>query len=370
MNLRTIVVVICVLLFTSCKNDKDEPQTLSVTPASLTFSSDEVQTKSVEITTNAALWYVEKSDEWVKYSKAGNKLFISVQEYAHTSKPRTATMTVMTGETQPVDITITQNAKEAKVVSLEPTSLLYDANEIGDKTVTVTTDSENWDATIDASWIVLSKQDNLLKVTVSEINTKSTPLIANIKITAEGAPETILTVTQSAVISLSVTPASLSFKADETVEKQASVLTNANKWSAITDASWMQLIKHNDVLRVIIKEKNTSASPRTANIKVTADKAPDFILPVTQAAVISISATPESLSFKAYDTEKTVTIETNAENWNASTDVAWMKLTKEEDKLKVKITERNSGGLTREADIKITGDDDAVLIIPVTQASI
>ncbi|MDR2914080.1 MAG: hypothetical protein LBV74_04505 [Tannerella sp.] len=368
-GLAVFIAVVNIILFTGCKDDDEKKvEVLSVTPTTLTFTADETQTKTVEVTTNADFWFVEKSDDWVRHSKSGNKLFISVLNHMSTVDGRTATVTVMTGEAQPVDITVTQNAREANAFSINPTSLSYDANEIGDRTVTITTDAESWDATTDATWIKLLKQDNTLKVSIFEENTKSTPLTGDIKITAGNAPGITLTVTQAAVMFLSAEPATLLFKADETGEKPVGISTNAISWNATTDASWIKLIKQNDVLKVIVNEKNTLFSSRDAKVKITADKAPDFILPVTQAAAIYLSVDPESLSFKANDKEKLITISTNAESWDATTDeTSWVTLTKQNDVLRV-TTGKNDSGLAREAKISIIADRNAVVTIPITQA--
>lgn len=364
----TFITAAHVVLFTACNDDNEnKPQTLSATPTELTFAADETQTQTVEITTNADFWLVEKSENWIKHSKSGNKLFISVQNYTNTLDVRTATVTIISSETQPVDIAITQEAKIPNTFSVNPTSLSYDANEIGNRTVVISTDADSWDATTDVAWITLVKQDNILHVFASEENTASTPRIANIKITAGDAPEITLTVTQAAVMFLYSEPDSLFFEPEETGEKMVHISTNATNWDAIADSSWVKLIKQNNTLKVIVNEKNTQLSSRIANVKITADKARDFILPVKQTAIIFLTADPDSLSFRAYETSnKRVTISTNAETWDATTDAYWIKLTKQDDELQV-ATERNNSGLAREAEIMITADKETI-ILPVTQA--
>lgn len=367
-NVMALIATINMALFTACSNNEDEPRTLSATPTELTFTANESQTQTVEITTNADFWLVEKSDDWVKHSKSGNKLFLSVLNYTNTIDVRTATVTISTGETQPVEITITQEAKEPNTFSINPTSLSYDANEIGDRTVTITTDAESWDATTGAAWVTLVRQDNMLNVLVTEENTASTPRTAEIKITAGNAPETILTVTQAAVMYIYSEPASLVFRADESGEKLVNISTNATNWDATADSSWVKLIKQNNMLKVTMNEKNTTFSPRSANIRITAYKARDFILPVTQAAAVFLSTDPASLSFRANETwAKRVTVSTNMETWNASADVSWITLTKQDDILLV-ATERNESGSPRYAEITITADHETISIL-VTQAN-
>lgn len=360
------VATINLVLFTACGDNEDKPQTLSVTPTELTFTANETQTQTVEVTTNADFWFIEKSEDWVKYTKSGNKLFISVLNHTNTIDVRTATVTVTTSEAQPVEITVTQEPKEPNAFSVNPTSLSYDANEIGDRAVVITTDAESWDATTDAAWITLVKQDNILNVSVSEENTESIARIANIKITAGDAPEMTLVVTQAAVMYLYSEPSSLLYNAYETEEKFVDIFTNATNWNATADSSWIKLVKQNNMLKVIVNEKNTELFPRVANVKITADKAPDFILPVTQAAAVFLAIDPTLLSFRAYETGiKRVAVSTTTETWDASTDASWIKLTKQDNVLQVS-TERNNSGSTRNAIIVITADYEKINLL-VTQ---
>lgn len=367
-NTMALIATINMALFTACSDNGNEPRTLSATPTELIFTANETQTQTVEITTNAGFWFVEKSDDWVKHSKSGNKLFLSVQNYTNTIDVRTATVTISTNETQPVEITIMQEAKEPNAFSINPIELFYDANEIGDRTVVITTDAENWDATTGAAWVTLVKQDNILKVSVTEENTASTPRIAEIKIAAGDATEITLVVTQAAVIYLYSEPTALLFRADESGEKLVDISTNATNWDATADSSWVKLIKQNNSLKVMMSEKNKAFSPRSANIRITADKARDFILPVTQAAAVFLSADPASLSFRANETRaKRVMVSTNMETWNASTDVSWITLTKQDDILLV-ATEKNESGSPRYAEITITADSGKTTL-PITQAN-
>ncbi|MDR2915104.1 MAG: hypothetical protein LBV74_09780 [Tannerella sp.] len=367
-DVMVFMAIMGTILFTSCKDENEKTEEiLSVKPVTLLFTADETQTQTVEVATNAGFWSVEKPDDWVKYTKSGNKLFISVLNHASTTSDRTATLTIMAGEAEPVNITVTQNAKDADALSINPVALSYDANEIGDRTVTVVTDAGSWDAATDAPWIKLLKQDNTLKVSIFEENTTFMPHTAGIKITAGNAPEITLTVTQAAVMFLSTEPAALSFKANETGEKLVGISTNATSWNATTDSSWIKLIKQNNTLKVIVNGENTLVTPRSANVRITAGKAPDFILPVTQNAAIYLSARPASLSMKATGSDKIIILSTNAVDWEATTDEpSWIRLMKQDNTLRV-TAGTNDSGLTRDAKIRIMADGDTIATIPVVQ---
>ena len=278
-------IMISALCLIGCEGcDDKEPDVLSVTPNRLTFSADDIREQTVEISTNASSWKYSGGDSWLDiYTKQDDKLYINAQHYTNTETARTSTITITAGDATPVTINIEQTAKEINSLSVSPTSLSFESNEIGDKTVAVTTNAPGWDATTDASWLTLSKSGNTLKVTVPEENKQPSERTANIKITAGNAPEITLTVTQAAGTYLTVDPASLSYDANETGEKTVTVSTNASNWSATTNASWLTLSKSGNTLRVNVKSQNTNNTPLNAEVKITADKAPDVILPVTQA---------------------------------------------------------------------------------------
>ncbi len=183
------VIVAGILFVTSCgKNSTDK---LSVTPGELIFSADETQAKTIDINTNAFAWDADRSDSWVQFSKSGSTLSVSVEKYTNTNSPRTASITIRAGSADPVTIQITQNAKEENDLSVNPTSLFYEANETGDKIVSITTNAESWDANTIATWLHLTKEGNTLKITVPAANTSASELIADIIITAGNAIKTL-----------------------------------------------------------------------------------------------------------------------------------------------------------------------------------
>jgi hypothetical protein len=275
------------LFITNCCKDQ-EPDTLTISKTQFTFDADDTETQTATITTSASSWTFRSSDSWVSASSSGNTLELSVQKHSDTQQSRQAMITIEAGNAEPALITITQNARNS--LSVEPESLSYESNEVGDKTVSITTTAPNWDATIDASWASLSKQGTTLTVTVSTKNTATSPRTATITITAGNADEKTLTVTQAKAHTLSISPSSLSFTADETGERTVAIETTAPSWSANTDASWVELIKQENTLRVSV-EKNSNSSSRSATVKITAGTAPEKTLTITQAAAVPTEVT-------------------------------------------------------------------------------
>jgi hypothetical protein len=364
---RFYLLVIIVTTFTACKDSK-EPDTLSVSPKNFTFTADDTKEEIAVIETNVSSWNSNVSDNWVEARKVGNNLHIKLQNYTNTQSLRHATITVTAGDAEPQTISIEQYAKEINTFSVNPTSLSFEANETGDKTVAVTTNAPSWDMTADASWVTLSKQNNTLKVTVATKNTQTTARTANILLTAGNAPDITITVTQGATNTLSVNPTSLSYQANETGEKSVTISTNASSWNATESASWISLSQNNNTLKVNVTSANTGSSPRSANIKITAGNAPEITLTVTQGAATTLSVNPTSLSYQANETgTKNITISTNATSWSATKTASWITISSSSNILHVNVTSANTSTSARSADIVIEAGDADAITLKVTQ---
>jgi hypothetical protein len=277
----------CTLFISSCDKDP-EPDTLTISKTQFTFDANDTDAQTTTITTSASAWSFRSSESWVTASGSENTLHISVQKHSDTQNSRSATITIEAGTAEPALISITQNAKNS--LSISPESLSYESNEIGDKTASITTTAPSWDATVDASWVSLSKQGNTLQVTVSTMNTATSPRTATITVTAGNADQKTLTVTQAKAHTLSISPSSLSFTADETGMKTVAIETTAPNWNATRDASWVELSKQDNTLRVSVAT-NSSSSSRSATVIISAGTAPEKTLTVTQAAAIPLEIT-------------------------------------------------------------------------------
>ncbi|MDR2774543.1 MAG: hypothetical protein LBC19_07360 [Tannerella sp.] len=291
-------IISTLFIFNCCCKDS-EPDTLTISKTQFTFDADDTETQSATITTSASDWSFKSSDSWVTAFGSENTLNVSVQRHSDIQNPRTATITVEAGNAEPALITIRQNAKNS--LSISPESLTYESNEIGDKTVSITTNASSWDATTDASWVSLSKQGNTFKVTVSTMNTATSPRTAKITITAGNAEERTLTVTQAAAHTLFIDPSSLSFSANETGEKPVTIETTAPNWSATANYSWVKLNKQDNRLLVSV-EANSGSSSRSATVRISAGTAPDRTLTVTQAEAVPVEVTYNSCLAYYYGT--------------------------------------------------------------------
>ena len=126
----------------SCKENELEQETLEVSPSGvIRFLAKGNETKVLTISTNASTYEVD-AEKWVLTQKDGNKLSVNVTD--NESAERSCDMTISAGTAEPVVIKITQGAGEADAISVDPTSLLFSASGDDPKTLTVSTNVEDW----------------------------------------------------------------------------------------------------------------------------------------------------------------------------------------------------------------------------------
>jgi hypothetical protein len=269
------------LLLTACP--RPEHDNLSVSHTELTFSADDTKKESVDVTTNVDSWSYQKSADWVTVEKNGYVLNVSVRNYDETGNARETDINLVAGDADPIAIKVTQNARDG--LSINPESISYEANETGNKPVSIQTNVPGWDATKqdNASWLGFNKQDNTLTVIVLEENAGTSPRSAAIKVTAGNAFEKTLTVTQAGRHTLSLSPSSLSFD-DRAGSESVTVNTTASSWEATDNASWIEFNREGNTLKVDVTANNGSSS-REGTITVTAGSAPPVTLRVTQSAI-------------------------------------------------------------------------------------
>ena len=252
--------------------------TLTVSTDLIAFEANETGTKTVTVTTNAATWDATTTAEWLTIEKQGNTLMVTTTENTVTSG-RSAIVTITAGTATPVAIAVTQG--EAIVLSINPVSFAFAANEITTQTATITTNAASWDAFTEETWLTIEKQGTTLQLTPSA-NTSTLERSANITVTAGTADPVIVTVSQAAANTLSVNSATISFGANETATKTITVTTNASSWDYIGDVEWLTIVQQNNTIRLFPNSLNTGTSQRSATINITAGTANPVAVTVTQ----------------------------------------------------------------------------------------
>ncbi|MDR0961679.1 MAG: BACON domain-containing protein [Mediterranea sp.] len=156
---------------------------------------------------------------------------------------------------------------------------VYTANVTGDWTYTKTGDGN--DAT--ASWLTLTSSGNKLTA-VAASNTSIIARTATVTVSAPGAPDVTVTVSQAGfVASLSVSPTSYTFTA-ASGSHGFTVATNvASGYTFSEDVSWLSCSISGNTLTVTT-DANTELNSRSATVTVSAAGATDVTLTVSQAA--------------------------------------------------------------------------------------
>lgn len=264
-------------------------------------------------------------------------------------------------------------------LTASPASLTFEADDTKTAEITIATDAKNWDFSDDSEgWIDASKNSsNLLSVRVREHMDTSGPRSAIIKITAGKSTFVEINVQQKAkkINTLSASPGSLSYNANETGEKTVAITTDAPSWVASNSNSnsWIRLSQQSNTLTVNVTAQNTQPETRSGEITITAGNAPSIKVTVTQgAAPHTLSVSTSSINFTADETSaRNVTVTTNASSWSASvpSSVNWLTLGSSPGTLTVTPT-RNTSNNERTATITVSAGTAPSASIRVTQAGI
>jgi len=221
--------IAAVMLFGACNGKEKDPDTLSVSPSTLQFTFDGKQKdQKVTVTTNVANWDASKgaNDGWIKISKGDGSFTVNVEEWKG-NENRTGTITVTAGDAEAKTITVTQVKPGFNTLDINPTSVKFSPDE-DVKQVTVSTSADSWDfVDPENGWLVLQKENNVLKISLSSINLSDKNLTAEVVIKAERATDVTLTVTVETVFKESVTIEGKSFKKGEVQLSKNSTITLA-----------------------------------------------------------------------------------------------------------------------------------------------
>ena len=244
----------------------------------------------------------------------------------------------------------------------------FTADDTAEKSITVTSNT-TWTSSRSDSWIETRQADNKLYIKVENYTNTSNSRTGAITLMAGDASPVTITVEQDKmeIGTLSVSPSSLEYQANESGTKTVSVTTNSKDgWNATTETSWITLSKKDNTLEVKVGEY-TGSSERTGSIKVTAGNAPEKTITVKQAAEATLSVSPKSLDFHFEDDVDYINVTTNVDDWTYSKSASWITLTKQSNKLAVAVS-KNTSSSERTSSIKITaGNKEAT--VTVTQAA-
>ena len=216
----------------SCKDDKEENPTLSVTPTvkDILFAANgksatsggSTTSTTFTVETNQDKWEVNRDKDWVHITTSGNQFAITADEVTVTTAPEDAVVTVSAGKATPVTISVRQLAvapslevdpfARAVELSVDGESAAIDGKAFSPPTFKVLTNMGTWKAESNRQWLTVNEnQQNKTFTLIAGLNTSAEALEATVTVTA-GQASVVIAVTQVALIpitGISVSPSSL-----------------------------------------------------------------------------------------------------------------------------------------------------------------
>ena len=331
---------------------------INVSPSLLTFESNDVSKKTIDVTTNVSEWSatVMSGSSWLTLEKKNNTLTVSVSKNT-TPQKRTGTIKFTAGTADSKEVTVTQNAD---FLSIAPNMLSFESDDANQKNVDVNTNVSNWSATVTSgtAWVSFEKHSNSITVKAAR-NTTKNQRTGTIRIRAGAAESQDVSITQSAD-DLVINATTMTFDFDETNQKTVTITTKVSQWDASTTASWLTLTKSDKTLRINPALPNPNTTDRTATVTVTAGYAQPCTLTVTQSGKpvdITLSVSPSIVNYAWNSTTvQNVTVTTNAVSWTATKDASasWLTISTSGNLLKVNPTALNASNSSRTADVTVT----------------
>jgi len=346
--------------------------TLEVAPKLLYYPEGVTGTKSANVVTDADDWVFTGAPLWLDVNKQGNKLEVTPKGPNTGESERTAEITVIAGNAIPVVVTVIQERVPPIFLRVNPASLLYEAGQTGNKTLTVETNAASWDATSSSDWFTSQKSGNTIIVNVSGLNNGSSQRSANITVTAPDAKTVTVPVSQEPTPYLSVDPTTpINFGATETsTPKTATVSTNVTSWTFSNNStSWLNVVKNDNTLSINPTSVNTGTSPRTATISISATGVSPVTVTVIQNGDVNyLEVDPKLIVFTATETvTKKATIDTDAASWSHSGTANWLTIVKQNNELSFTPSSPNTGTTARTATITVTAGTAPSVTVTVRQ---
>lgn len=196
------VLLASLILFVSCKKDKEQNNTLSVSPSTISVPADG-STTSINIETDAASWQINNpSPDWAVLSSTSGtekKTTISLKVSSRSLKKRVDTLTVSAGTATPVKVIISQTASMyLYTLSTDLSSLSFETS-AGSKNLVVTSDAAVWSVSSNASWLTTSQATGAKGSTTISVNASENTdqaRTATLTLTADNAQTVTVAVSQ------------------------------------------------------------------------------------------------------------------------------------------------------------------------------
>jgi len=354
--------------------------TLSVSGTTLNFAGTAAESYYIDITSNIA-WTTSSNQTWVSLSASGGNGNARLNFNAPanpTITTRSAIVKISAVGFTDIPITVTQYPGNATLsVSTKKVSIAKTIN----STATIDVFSNtSWTPTIlyNADWLKINAGtvgNGQLTFTVLKINPTITARTASINITASGASNQVIEVTQAAgdtTLLISASTADVSKTSNSTALVN---VTSNTTWTVSSDQSWLTVnsgATGNATITVTTLSENYTISTRTAVVTIKAIGAADKTVTVTQApgdATLSVSATTANL-LKTANSTATIDVTSNS-TWTATSNVNWISFNSglENGKINITALADNPTITTRLATITLKANGVNDIVIEVSQAA-
>jgi len=277
-------------------------------------------------------WTATESTAWFTISPGsgtGNGVLTVNYQANTTFIPRTGQILLTADGVDDVILTVNQAAMEP---TLSVTPAIRNVTAPAGQTTFSLTSNTSWTVSESVSWFSVSPMsgtNNKTLVVTYQENTSLTSRTGQITISASGVPDVVVTVSQAgATPVLSVTPASRSVTAP--AGSTTFGVESNTSWSVGESVAWFTVApmsgSGNNTLTVNYQQ-NTSVTPRSGQITVSASGVPDVVVTVNQAgagAILTVSPSNRDVTPPAGNTTFSVSSNTS---WAVSESITWLNVT-------------------------------------------
>lgn len=253
--------------------------------SSLLFTSDG---GSISISVSGdGTFSASSSDSWLTISTSSGKIVASCQKN-YSSYKKTATIDVYHNGNYEQSVSVTQSANTSSSqssipsLSLNLSSLTFEATGYTDKYVNVTSNVTSWTYECRENWIYPSRDGNQVKIWCANNNSSSSRTgYVYVKIGNTSKP---ILITQKAAVAqkLTLSRAKLYFEASQS-GYQTITVSGAGTYRASTNESWIHIKQNSGDFQVSLSQ-NTGYSARTGTISIYHNNQYEQSVSVTQAA--------------------------------------------------------------------------------------
>lgn len=315
--------------------------------------------ESVVITTTDT-WAATASDAWITLSAAsgssGQTVTISIAENT-TASQRTGKVTFSNAGGKSAIVNVTQ---EGKTLSVNPTSLNFQA-EGGTSTIDITTNGNyTWNKSEIGAWLTIAQSDKGLNVTATK-NQKPEQRVDTLTIYVTGLTEG--SVSRDVIITQYGTE--YTFDIDKTSITASSAecsdaiqLSTNDAWTASASDKWITLSSTSGTGSLLINinlAENKTPNERKGTVTfVGTNSKISKTVDITQSGK-TLSVSPESLSFDTGGGTKTVTVTTDG-TFATSKDADWITVSTSGNTISVKVSANTStSSRTGKVTVSLTG---------------